>query len=105
MKASEEIRSILDRCKSGELDHLQEEYFCETSRCIAGWKAHFDFCKLNNVKTATTQELVEFTNYVPGYYAANAWGLSPMQKSRLFYGGATFPQQYAVVAELEAQGK
>ena len=41
----------------------------------------------------------------PGKYAQLAWGLTEAQARALFDEGATFDQQYAVVAELEAQGK
>lgn len=115
MKASEEIRSILDRCKSGELAHQQDMYFCGTARCIAGWKVHFDYCKEMDVQDPTTMALIDFaeehTADVDGFknnawgYAQKTWGLTYKQAERLFEWHRTFPEQYRVVEELEAQGK
>ena len=106
MKASEEIRSILDRCKSGELEHKQAAfYFCGTARCVAGWKVHFDYCRRRKVKKPSIEALWTFAKQRPGNYAKRAWGLNQDQSERLFGADATYDEQYAVVAELEAQGK
>ena len=122
MKATEEIRMILDGCKSGELDHEQEVYFCRTARCVAGWKATFDFEKEHG-RYGTNEEVEDWAiKQVWGYnkeaeygrlynptvwsYAEIAWGL-PWDSSRvidLFGSTATFEQQYEALARLEKEG-
>lgn len=108
MKASEEIRSILDRCKSGELAHDQSLFFCGTARCIAGWKVHLDYVKKSKNPNPESDDLWLFlpkNAEYPSTYAARKWKLDHDQAWRLFGSEATFPEQYAVVEELEAQGK
>ena len=105
LKASEEIRSILDRCKSGELDHNQADYFCGTSRCIAGWKVAIDF-KEQFGGDGSDSELEEFAfretevyGCAPWHYALREWNLTEIQAAGLFSEFASFPEQYAVVEE------
>lgn len=113
-KITNEIRDILEGCRDGRLKHDQENYHCGTSHCIAGWKATIDYAKAKKLDAETLdipewgdraldrfmKALVDCTD--EGYYARKQWELTDTEAYQLFDACTTFPEQFALLAKLEA---
>ena len=115
-KITNEIRKILEGCRDGELKHKQSEYHCGTAHCIAGWKAAFDYAKVNKDKSILTanfdreveryDEIGRFMNakhstYFEDIYAQKQWRLTDTEANALFEMRATFDEQFALLEKLE----
>lgn len=117
-KITNEIRKILEGCKSGELLHDQNSFYnCGTARCVAGWKAVQDFAK----QTGKQVRVIGYGNTAPYRlskfleqgclkrverwgawgYAQSKWRLSQGEAMTLFKASARFKDQFALLEKLE----
>lgn len=94
-----EIRYILEGCRSGALRHHQGSFHkqtsCGTAHCIAGWNVV--------LKSNTSEELGEF-----GYgndewnESKEDWQLTDVEANLLFNSTSTFRIQFSLLETLEA---
>lgn len=97
LKNLDELESIINRCYSGELEHNQEEYFCGTACCLAGWSyalAH----KLDN----TMRIDMDLDSQLIADFVKARYGLSNFEAELFFMPYATKALHYAALNWLKA---
>jgi hypothetical protein len=113
---TDEIREILEGCKSGELNHNQQNFHCGTKHCIAGWKEVFDFAKYKKDPAIKIADegllrdlgLSEFTSNEEDCgdfywgYAESAWDITSAEADILFSPSSDFDLQFALLERLES---
>ena len=106
----DKLNRVWDGIKSGELEHDQRDYFCDSSACVVGWLVAIEAREVG-LKIEDYSDVSEFGNSedVEDFVSMNYWnyaqtlvGLSSLEATLIFHAEASTDIQQATIDALNA---